>query len=78
MLFVCSGSSTRVSCLMEDFVVRNEVACPPKDSRASISAPFLALELAAHYVNEDAGAAGAAMPSGVSLVDINGDGRPLK
>lgn len=38
MLFVRSGAVTEVFCLLGDFFIREEEACPPKISGASTSA----------------------------------------
>lgn len=56
MLFVRSGSLTEISCLMEDFLVWDEVACPPKDSDASTSRPLPASEPTTYSISGNADA----------------------
>lgn len=76
MLFVCSGPSREVSCLMEDFFVRDEVAYPPKDSDASTLVHLPASEQVEHSACENAYTNSVAPPSRVSVMDINDDGYP--
>lgn len=59
---------------MEDFLDRDEVAFPSKDSNASTSGP-LASEPMVHSV--DVNANGATLSLGNSLVDMGHDARPL-
>lgn len=58
---------------MEDFLDRDEVAFPSKDSDASTFGP-LASEPIVHFV--DVNASGATLSFGNSLVDMGHDARP--
>lgn len=64
VLFVSSVSSTKVSCLMKDFFVWDEVACPPKDSDTSTSAPLPTSEPTVYSVSGKTDESGIAPPRG--------------
>lgn len=76
VLFVRSRAITKIFCLLEDFIVHDEVVCAPKFSSASSSAPPLAPMSMVDPV--DVVESGGDIPLEESLQDMDSNDRPFE